>query len=80
MGVRDERYKLISYYDYNAWELYDLKNDPHELNNVYEKPAYTNEVKRLKARLTSLMEEYQEQQPPPPTPRKGNHVKNNQDE
>ena len=27
-GIRDERYKLISFYEFNQWEFYDLKNDP----------------------------------------------------
>ena len=64
MGVRDDRYKLISFYDYKAWEFYDLKNDPHELNNVYDKPEYTKEVERLKARLIALKTEYQIPEPP----------------
>ena len=64
MGVRDDRYKLISFYDYKAWEFYDLKNDPHELNNVYDKPEYTKEVERLKARLIALKTEFQIPEPP----------------
>ena len=27
VGVRTERYKLICFYEDNAWELYDLKKD-----------------------------------------------------
>ena len=40
-GVRTDRYKLIRFYspDQNVWELYDLKNDPEELKNVYDKPG-----------------------------------------
>ena len=64
MGVRDDRYKLISFYDYSAWEFYDLKMDPHELNNVYDKPEYAEEVKRLKAHLAALRAEYQIPEPP----------------
>jgi sialate O-acetylesterase len=63
MGVRDDRYKLISFYDYNAWELYDLKTDPQELDNVYEKPEYAKEVARLKERLAELKKQYQVQEP-----------------
>jgi arylsulfatase A-like enzyme len=34
-GIRTERYKLIHfYYDIDTWELYDLKNDPHEMKNL----------------------------------------------
>jgi arylsulfatase A-like enzyme len=40
-GLRTKRYKLIHfYYDIDAWELYDLEKDPHELRNVYDDPAY----------------------------------------
>src|SRR5262249_2245146 len=31
-GVRTERHKLICYHKLDEWELYDLWNDPHELN------------------------------------------------
>ena len=64
MGVRDDRYKLISFYDYDAWEFYDLKIDPNELHNVYDKPEYAKEVARLKGRLAALKDQYQI--PPPP--------------
>ena len=34
-GIRTDRYKLIHfYYDIDQWELYDLQNDPNELNNL----------------------------------------------
>ena len=40
-GIRTERYKLIHfYYDIDQWELYDLKKDPDEMQNVYNDPAY----------------------------------------
>jgi arylsulfatase A-like enzyme len=35
-GVRTARYKLIRFYgEHDAWELFDLKTDPHELHNIY---------------------------------------------
>jgi len=64
MGVRDDRYKLISFYDYNAWEFYDLKDDPNELHNGYDKPENAKEVERLKARLIALKAQYQIPEPP----------------
>jgi arylsulfatase A-like enzyme len=50
-GVRTERYKLIFFHRINQWELYDLRKDPHELNNVYADPAYAGTVKELKTEL-----------------------------
>ena len=70
MGVRDERYKLISFYDYDAWEFYDLKNDPQEMHNAYNNPAYAGEVERLKARLTALKKQYEIPEPPKLTAKK----------
>jgi len=58
-GVRTSKYKLLHYYyDIDAWELYDLQKDPHELDNVYADPSYTNIVKELKAELLRLQEMY----------------------
>lgn len=58
-GVRTHEFKLIHfYYDIDAWELYDLKNDPHELNNLYDDPKYADKVAELKAELKRLRELY----------------------
>ncbi len=58
-GIRTERYKLIHfYYDIDCWELYDLKKDPHELNNVYNDEAYADVVLELKEELVRLREKY----------------------
>lgn len=40
------------------WELYDLKNDPNELNNLYDNPDYTGIVNDLKDQLRQLKKEY----------------------
>ena len=58
-GIRTERYKLMHfYYDIDAWELYDLKNDPNELNNIYADPKYADIVKELKKKLNRLQKQY----------------------
>ena len=41
-----------------AWELYDLKNDPCEDNNVYDNPEYASIVAELKGQLRDLRSEY----------------------
>ena len=59
-GVRTQRYKLIYFHELDEWELYDLKKDPHELQNVYAELAYAEVVERLKGKLTELREQYRD--------------------
>jgi len=74
LGVRTKRYKLIYYYGLplNAkgtkggptppeWELFDLKNDPLEMKNVYDDPAYTKVVNQLKAELIRLRKKLEDE-------------------
>lgn len=54
-GVRTERYSLMHFYnDIDEWELFDLKEDPAELHNIWGSPAakeltdsLMNELRRL---------------------------------
>ncbi len=58
-GVRNDRYKLIHFYnDIDEWELYDLKEDPHELHNLYGNPAYREVTGRMMHELDSLQTLY----------------------
>ncbi len=41
----DERYKITVYCDEEYGEIYDLKEDPHEINNLWNNPKY-QELKR----------------------------------
>lgn len=54
-GVRTERYKLIYFDRLDEWELYDLKKDPHETNNLYASSARL--AKKLKTELFRLKTE-----------------------
>jgi len=57
-GVRTERYKLIYYYSIDEWELFDLQEDPDELNSVYNLEENQSLISDLKAELQELREEY----------------------
>jgi N-acetylglucosamine-6-sulfatase len=51
-AVRTDRYKLISYPEIeDIDELYDLQNDPHEMNNLVLEPAFENLYSKMKMRL-----------------------------
>ena len=66
-GVRTHHHKLIYFYndpldqpgareptDPPEWELYDLVEDPLEMNNVYEDPSYAEVVSELTAEMARL--------------------------
>ena len=58
-GIRTARYKLIHFYDdIVAWEFYDLQKDPHEINNIYDDPAYTKIIKNTRQELMRLRQEF----------------------
>lgn len=60
-GIRTDRYKLIHFYnDIDKWELYDLKNDPEEMNNLYDSPSYQETITGLKSQLKGLQQLYQD--------------------
>lgn len=54
-SVRDGQYKLLRYPERDYTQLFDLKHDPQELNNLAEKP----ELAAKKAELLTLMKEWQ---------------------
>jgi arylsulfatase A-like enzyme len=57
-GVRTEQFKLIHYYEApQEFELYDLKEDPGELNNLYDDPRYATLARDLRQRIGELREE-----------------------
>ena len=61
LGIRTEWYKLIHFYDDNVWELYDLRNDKNELNNIYGTPGTEELSNTLKAMLVNLQKQYGEE-------------------
>ncbi|NQU54134.1 MAG: sulfatase [Bacteroidetes bacterium] len=58
-GIRTNRYKLIHFYDdVDFWELYDLKEDPSEMNNVYDEVSNEKIIAQLKTKLAKLQLQY----------------------
>ncbi|MCL1671534.1 sulfatase family protein [Elizabethkingia ursingii] len=60
LGIRTNKYKLIYFYDINDWELYDLKNDPDEIKNLYHKSSYKKLSDQLKVDLRGLIRKYKD--------------------
>ena len=59
-GIRTDRFKLIHVYDdVDEWELYDLREDPSEINNVIHDDLYKEVEQILRKRLVQLQQEYQ---------------------
>ncbi|MCK0156458.1 sulfatase [Cellulophaga sp. F20128] len=60
-GVRTDRYKLIHFYeDIDQWELYDLKEDPTEVNNLYGKEGYEEVTQTMYTELLKLQKQYKD--------------------
>ncbi len=58
-GVRTNRYKLIHFYnDIDEWEMFDLKNDPQEMHNIYNDPAYAKVQKDMHKKLKAMKKKY----------------------
>ncbi|MFH5886423.1 sulfatase-like hydrolase/transferase [Halalkalibaculum sp. DA3122] len=56
-GVRTYDHKLIYYNRIDQWELYDIKEDPKEMKNLYGDPDYNQVTGQLKTELTRLQKE-----------------------
>ena len=58
-GVSDGRYKLIHFYGPEGTydELYDLRKDPNELNNVISEDKYRGHRERLQKQLVAFRAE-----------------------
>ena len=59
-GVRSERYKLIYFYELDQWELFDLEEDPRELNNVFGQAAYETVAADLRDHLIHWRAHYKD--------------------
>ena len=59
-GIRTLSHKLIHYYQFNEWELFDLEKDPHENLNLYKNEGYQKRVSELKSELNELKIHFQD--------------------
>ncbi|RYZ46985.1 MAG: DUF4976 domain-containing protein, partial [Chitinophagaceae bacterium] len=60
-GIRTSRYKLIRFYKrMDGWELYDLKKDKNEINNLFGKKGYEKITAALMQQLQRLIGEYED--------------------
>jgi len=60
-GVRTERYKLMHFYHpINEWELYDLKEDPKEIHNLYGQKGMEEVTEHMMQRLKELQTQYRD--------------------
>lgn len=57
-GVRTDRYTLAHFYENDEWELFDLKADPEQLENVYNDPDYADVLENLKQKVKKLQQQY----------------------
>jgi len=55
--VCDGRYKLIYYPKIDKTRLYDLEQDPLEMNDLAAKPEYQNKIAELKMKLKQLQQQ-----------------------
>ncbi|WP_197531034.1 sulfatase-like hydrolase/transferase [Posidoniimonas corsicana] len=62
-SVRDDRWKLIRYPQINKTQLFDLDDDPRELRNLADDPAYASEVARMTGLLKQEMLQYGDSTP-----------------
>jgi arylsulfatase A-like enzyme len=62
-AIRDDRWKLIRYPEVDRTQLFDLQDDPRELNNLAGKPEHAGNVKKLMARLAAAQKEYNDECP-----------------
>jgi arylsulfatase A-like enzyme len=60
-GVRTMTHKLIHYWTKDAWEFYDLRDDPNEQRNRIGDPSQQAKVAELKAELARLKKFYRDE-------------------
>ncbi len=62
-GVRTDRYTLAHFYENEEWELFDLQEDPEQLQSVYGDPEYGDVQEELKGKIKKLQQQYDVEHP-----------------
>ena len=62
-AVRTGDWKLHQYPRINHTLLFDLKNDPHEMKNLAEDPAYASQLQMMMTQLKAAQLKYGDKQP-----------------
>lgn len=57
-GIRTERHKLIHYYQFGLWELFDLQTDPDERVNLFGQEGCDELTRGLQKGLQGLRLEF----------------------
>ncbi len=58
-GIRTDEWKYLRYVNDKSWEeLYNIKADPKEINNLAKKPEYLNTLNILRTKLDVLAQKY----------------------
>ena len=58
---KDRQFLMWNFETPPAWELYDLRKDPQEMNNVYGDPRYAEITKELKEQLKQMRKDLNEE-------------------
>ncbi|WP_166831727.1 sulfatase family protein [Thalassoroseus pseudoceratinae] len=75
-SLRGDRYKYITYYGlWDTDELFDIKADPHEQNNLIHDPKFADQRDKMQSRLYQMMEELGGMHIPMNAPRGRQHNK-----
>jgi arylsulfatase A-like enzyme len=57
-GVVTKDFKYMNYFENNFEELFDIKHDPHEIDNLVNNPKYKQKLNKLRMRYKELQKIY----------------------